>query len=267
MSRSWPTKLGSYALNASVILILVVLILPTFIVIPISFSDTDYIVFPPRGLSWRWYEEFFADEDWLRAALFSIRIGVLTTFVAVTIGTMAALAIIRGRLPAIGVMSTLVLAPLIVPNITSAIAIYLQFSHWHLSGTTLGFVLAHTVLAVPYVFIVVSSGLQRLDPSVEMAALSLGAARWRTLFEVTLPLIRPSVAAAAVFAFLASFDETVVSFFISDAETKTLTRKIFEDIDFNLSPIVAAVSTLIVICTLVLMVLPRLLTEKGRSAA
>jgi len=264
MSRIWRGYIAS-PLPGFVSLICIFLVLPTVIVIPVSFSNADYITFPPKGFSWRWYHEFFTDDDWRDATLFSLKIAFLTTICSLAIGSMAALAAVRGKLPAIGLISALVMAPLIVPNITVAIAIYLQFSSWHINGTTLGFVLAHTVLAVPYVFIVVSSGLQRLDQSVEMAALSLGATRWQTIWEVTLPLSLPSLFAAGVFAFLASFDETVVSFFLSDAQTKTLTRKIFEDIDFNLSPIIAAASTVIVVCTLVMMAAPRLLARKSHA--
>jgi mannopine transport system permease protein len=114
-------------------------------------------------------------------------------------------------------------------------------------------VLVHSALAVPYVVLVVSAALQRLPPSLEMAALNLGASRLRCFTEVTLPLIVPAVAAGAVFAFLASFDETVVSFFISGVEHKTVTRKMFEDIEFNLSPVIAAASTLFVAVTVGLM--------------
>ena len=113
--------------------------------------------------------------------------------------------------------------------------------------------LIHTALAVPYVVLVVSAALQRVPPSLEMAGLNLGATRLRCFQAITLPLIAPSIAAGAVFAFLASFDETVVSFFISGVDHKTVTRKMLEDIEFNLSPLIAAASTLFVAATVVLM--------------
>jgi mannopine transport system permease protein len=155
-------------------------------------------------------------------------------------------------------VQALILAPLIVPHIVVAIALYLQFAPWSLVGTTAGFVLAHTVLAIPYVVLIVSAALTRLDQSLEMAALNLGASPLRTFLEVTVPLTAPAIGAGAIFAFLASFDETIVSFFLSGIENKTLTRKLFEDIDFNLSPIIAAISTIIVVTTIAVMGLGQL---------
>jgi mannopine transport system permease protein len=163
---------------------------------------------------------------------------------------MAALALVRGRIPLKGAVNVLLLAPLVVPHIVVGIAVYLQYAPLGLTGSTLGFTLIHTSLAVPYVILVVSAALQRIDFSLEMAALSLGASRARTYFEIVTPLVLPAVGAGAVFAFLTSFDETVVAFFISSVGNQTLTRKLFEDIDYNLTPVIAVVSTLIVVVTL-----------------
>ena len=149
----------------------------------------------------------------------------------------------------------MLLAPLIVPHIVVAIAIYLQFAPLGLTGTWPGFVLAHTVLATPYVVLVVSAALQRVPPSLELAGLNLGGGRLRCFFEITLPLVTPAVLAGALFAFLASFDEVVVSFFLAGVEHKTVTRKLFEDIEFNLSPVIAAASTIFVLATVSLMAL------------
>lgn len=238
--------------------VLIFLILPTLLVVPMSFSATSYLRFPPSGFSFKWYQEYFSSPDWISATLFSLQIAALTMLASTVIGTMASLALVRGRVPGRETINALLLAPLIVPHIIVAIAVYLQFAPLRLTGTVLGFVLIHTALAVPYVVVIVSVGLTRLDISLEMAALNLGASRFRASVEVTIPLILPAVAAGAVFAFLASFDETVVSFFISGVEKKTVTRKLFEDIDFNLSPVIAVVSTIIVVVTIGLPLLARL---------
>ena len=156
-------------------------------------------------------------------------------------------------MPGRATVEALLLAPLIVPPIIVAIGVYLQFAPLGLTGTLLGFVLIDTALAVPYVVLVVSAALQRVPPSLELAGLNLGASRLGCFRRITLPLILPAVLAGAVFAFLASFDETVVSFFISGTEHMTVTRKMFEDIRFNLSPVIAAASTLFVIVTVGLM--------------
>jgi mannopine transport system permease protein len=201
----------------------------------------------------RWYEAYFSDPGWVDATLFSLQIALMTTVTSAVIGTMAAFSLVRGSLPGKDLISALLLAPLIVPHVIVAIAVYFQFAPLGLVGTRLGFVLIHTALAVPYVVLVVSAALQRVPPSLEMAGLNLGATRLQCFQAITLPLIAPSIAAGAVFAFLASFDETVVSFFISGVEHKTVTRKMLEDIEFNLSPLIAAASTLFVAATVVLM--------------
>jgi len=141
----------------------------------------------------------------------------------------------------------------VVPHIVIAIAVYLFFAPLRLTGTFIGFLVAHTMLSVPYVVITVTAALQRFDPALELAALNCGANRAQAFFFVVLPGIRPGVVAGAVFAFIASFDEATVAFFISGIEGKTITRKLFENIDFNLTPVIAAVSTLLTALSLLLM--------------
>ena len=235
--------------------VLVFLLVPTLIIVPMSLSPDSFLRFPPPGVSWRWYHTFFSDPDWVSATLFSVEIAASTMVTSVVVGTAAAMALVRGRLPGRSTIEALLLAPLIVPPIIVAIAVYLQFAPLGLTGTVPGFVLIHTALAVPYVVLVVSAALQRLPPSLELAGLNLGASRLTCFRRITLPLIAPSVLAGAVFAFLASFDETVVSFFISGTEQKTVTRKMFEDIEFDLSPVIAAASTVFIVATVLLMLL------------
>ena len=239
--------------RALCLVILVFLMLPTLLILPVSFSPSADLVFPPRGFSLRWYELFLSDAGWVGATLFSLGIAGLTTVCSTVVGTMASVALVRGRLPGRQTLEALLLAPLIVPHIIIAIAVYLQFAPLGLTGTRLGFVLIHTALAVPYVVLVVSAALQQLPPSLEMAGLNLGASRLRCFWSITMPLISPAILAGAVFSALASFDETVVSFFISGVEHQTITRKMFEDIEFNVSPVIAAASTVFVIGTVTLM--------------
>lgn len=239
--------------RALCLVILLFLLLPTLLILPVSFSPSDELAFPPHGFSLRWYRLFLTDPGWVDATLFSLSIAALTTACSTVVGTMASVALVRGRIPGRQTLEALLLAPLIVPHIIVAIAVYLQFAPLHLVGTRLGFVLIHTALAVPYVVLVVSAALQRLPPSLEMAGLNLGASRLRCFWSITMPLIGPAILAGAVFSALASFDETVVSFFISGVEHETITRKMFEDIEFNVSPVIAAASTLFVVGTVALM--------------
>lgn len=244
---------GEWVFRAACLFILLFLMLPTLLILPVSFSATEVLSFPPRGFSTRWYRLFLTDSDWVDSTLFSLQIAGLTTLCSVVIGTAGALALVRGRLPGKQLLEPLLLAPLIVPHIIVAIGVYLQFAPLGLTGTRLGFVLVHTALAVPYVVLVVSAALQRLPPSLEMAGLNLGASRLSCFLHITAPLIAPAILAGAVFSALASFDETVVSFFISGIEHKTVTRKMFEDIEFNVSPVIAAASTVFVVATVALM--------------
>lgn len=245
-------------------LILFFLILPTLLIIPMSLSTTSHLQFPPEGLTLNWYEAFFSDADWLAATWFSLRIAVATSLVATVIGTMAALAIERGDIPFKGVLNALSLGPMIVPHIVLGVALYLVFAPLQITGTLTGFLAAHTVLAVPFVVITVTSALKRLDPALELAALNCGANRRQSFFHITLPNIAPGVGSGAVFAFLASFDEATVAFFISDVGGKTIGRKMFEDIDFNLTPVIAAASSVTVIVSLLLIGFTHLLTKSAK---
>ncbi|MET4177383.1 mannopine transport system permease protein [Bradyrhizobium sp. LA2.1] len=245
--------IGRSLLNGFAGLVLIFLLLPTLIVIPMSLGEASYIQFPPQGLTLKWYRAYFANAEWMSATWFSLRIALATTASATVIGTLASFAVVRGNLPGARALQALTLAPLIVPHIVLAVALYLVFAPLGLTGNFVGFAIAHTMLSVPYVMMTVSAALQRIDPALELAALNCGASRAQAFWHVVLPNIAPGVAAGAVFAFLASFDEATVALFISGVEGKTITRKLFEDIDYNLTPIVAAAATVMVVLSLVLM--------------
>ena len=241
------------------------LLLPTLLIIPMSFGPEKYLEFPPRALTLKWYLEYFSDPDWIRPTLFSFRIGGLVALMATALGTMAALALVRGRVPGRDALQAVIVAPMIIPTIIKAIAVYSVFVRLKLVGTTAGFVLAHTVLAVPYVVLIVSAALYRFDPNLELAAMSLGASRFAAILRVTLPLVLPAVLTGAAFAFITSFDEATVSFFISGVRDKSLPRKLFEDIDFDVTPVVAAVASMLTALSFV--VLATLELSRLRSAA
>lgn len=260
-------NLGRWLLHGFVALVLIFLLLPTVLVVPMSLGEAAYIQFPPQGLTLKWYHAYFADADWMSATWFSLRIALATTVSATVIGTLASFAIVRGSLPGAGALQALTLAPLIVPHIVLAVALYLVFAPVGLTGNFFGFAIAHTMMSVPYVMLTVSASLQRIDPALELAALNCGATRAQAFWYVVLPNIAPGVAAGAVFAFLASFDEATVAFFISGVEGKTITRKLFEDIDYNLTPVIAAASTVMVVISLVLMGGVEWLRSRGAASA
>lgn len=257
--------LAQLTFAAAVCAVLFFLILPTLVIVPISFGTASYIEFPPRGLTLKWYLDYFRDPDWMAATWFSLKIATATTIASTVIGTLGALALVRGRLPGKDFIQALTLAPMVVPHIVMAVAIYLVFAPINLTGNFFGFLIAHTMLAVPYVVITVSAVLQRFDVTLELAALNCGATRTKAFFAVVLPNILPGVAAGGVFAFLASFDEATVAFFISGVGGKTITRKMFEDIDFNLTPVIAAVSTVLMLVSLILMTAVQMLQQRGKK--
>jgi mannopine transport system permease protein len=251
---------GLWVVTASVVLFLV---LPTLIVLPISVSGAEFLEFPPSSLSLRWYEEYLRDPGWIEPTVFSFRIAIVVTVIATITGTMAALALVRGSLRGRALLNAAIIAPLIVPVIVYAIAVLFWFGPLGWTGTLHGFVLAHTALAVPYVVLIVGAALYRVDPMLELAAMSLGAARPVAILRVTLPLVTPAVIAGAVFAFLASFDDATVSFFISGITDKSLPRKLFENVEFSVSPIVAVVSTLITAVSIALVASVRLVQQRA----
>lgn len=256
---------GRRAVDLYAWLVCLFLMVPTIIIIPMSFGPDRFLQFPPRGVSLAWYGAYFADRDWIEATLFSLQAGAIAAASATAIGTMVALSLVRGRPPGRRAIETLVVGPIVVPHIALAVALFLVFDRLGLTGTLVGFAAAHTVLALPFAIFSVLAALRRFDPALEMAARSCGASRWRAFSHVTLPQILPGIASAALFAFIISFDEAVVSFFISDIDGKTLPRKMFEDIDYDLSPVLAAVATLLTALSVVVLLAAHWIGRRGTA--
>ena len=234
------------------IIIIAWLVLPTLVIVPISFNSAPSLDFPPKGWSLQWYEKFFTDPTWLRALGNTIQIALLTTVVATTLGILAALGLAKLRFKGKALLENYFLMPMIVPGIVIAIGLYSLFLKMGLLGTILGFVFAHTVLALPLVIVNVMASLQGVDPRLEQASASLGAGRARTFFSVTLPLIVPGVTAGALFAFVTSFDEIVLSLFIQNPYLQTLPVKIFTSMTQTTDPTVAAVAVITMLTSIVI---------------
>lgn len=226
------------------ILICVYLLLPVLVIIPMSWSESMYLEFPPEGFTMQWYEKFFGDGAWMASLLSSLRVGLLSAGLSVVLGTLAALGIVRGKFPFRGAVMAVVLAPMIVPFVVVGLAVYITFLGLGLTQTTLGFVLVHTALGVPYVVINVAASLSSVDRRLEMAAMNLGASPIETFFRITLPLILPGMLAGALFAFITSWDEVVVAIFLSGPEITTLPVKMWSGIRVQIDPTIAAISTL-----------------------
>jgi len=253
MIVSRPTKI---LLVALAVLIGLWLVAPTLVVIPISFTGTSSLAFPIHSWSTQWYHQFFSDQDWIDALSLSLRLGATVALVSTVLGTAAAIGLQRARGRRMkSLVRGLLLTPLIVPGIALAIGVYAMFLDAHLTGTFLGFVLAHSVLGVPYVVITVGASLESFNTQLLHASASCGAGPVRTFFRVMLPLIAPGVLAGVLFSFVSSFDEVVMALFISSSYMKTLPIVMFESITRDSDPTVAAASTLILALSVVLIAL------------
>nr|WP_210163627.1 ABC transporter permease [Rhizobium leguminosarum] len=255
-------RLWLYAFSACAILFLVI---PTLIVIPMSFSASQYLEFPPREYSLRWYHNYFESSEWMRATFVSFRAALLTSFFATIIGTAAAYGMRVGTAWLRTPLSGFFILPLAVPSILTAIGTLFVFARLGLVNTTFGLVAAHTMLAIPFVVIVTTAGLISYDLNQEMVARSLGASRARAFFSVTLPQIKFSVITSALFAFFVSFDEVIVAMFISTGTAGTLNRKMFNALRDQVDPTIAAISTCLVGISLILLVLTQLFRPRDAN--
>ncbi|MEW6262647.1 MAG: ABC transporter permease [Thermodesulfobacteriota bacterium] len=241
--RKGLAEIGYYCLCG---LILFFLIAPLFIVIPISFSASQFLEFPPRGLSLRWYRNFFSSHEWVTGTLNSLQVAVMTSLLSSLLGIPTALALTRHRFRGGHLIHSFLISPMITPVIIVAIAIYFFFARIHLVGSVYSLALAHTVLAIPVVVVTVSASLQGFDLTLERAAMSLGANRLQTFFRVTFPLIRPGVISGMLFAFITSFDEVVIAIFVATYRSLTLPKHMWAAMRQEIDPTIAAVSTLLV---------------------
>jgi len=259
------TRRGRLWLYVLAIAVLIFLVVPTLIVIPMSFSGSQYLEFPPRDWSLRWYRSYFASPAWMQATATSLKAGVLTALVATPLGTMAAYGLLLSRFRHARLLTTLLLAPMVVPIILIGIGVFYAYVKLHLVNTLTGLVLAHTMLALPVVMMVVGAALRSFDLNQEMVARSLGATRLQAFLQVTLPQIQFTVVTAAVLAFLTSFDEIIVSLFVSGGENSTLTRNMFNALRDQVDPTIAAISTLIIVVTSLLLVFTQFVGKREKQ--
>jgi putative spermidine/putrescine transport system permease protein len=250
-----------WVLGAYCTVVGLLMLLPVLIVVPVSFSSLRSLRFPPPGWSTKWYEKLFTSPEWQLAASTSVKVAVVVTVLATVLGTMAALGLAGSRGRWVAGARGLLIAPMIIPGVIIAVGIYYVFLRWRLTESYLGFVLAHTMLAIPIVVITVSASLQNFDQQLIKASQSLGAGPVTTFRSVTLPLILPGVLTGALFAFLTSFDESIVALFLSGPGIRTLPIQIFQSVTSALEPTIAAASTLLLVLTTVLMIVFAVITH------
>lgn len=244
--------------RAAAVLVFAFLLAPLAVLVISSFNSRASLAFPPQGFSLRWYGEVLSSPGWLVSFQLSGLLALLVVITTVAIATPAGYALSRRRIPGRSVIAGIALAPLLVPEVIIALGLLYYLQGLHLINTTEGLWLAHSLIALPYALRAIMVSAAGLDPALERAAASLGAGRTRTFWTVTLPLMRPGIVAGAVFAAVTSLGEIAITALISGANTVTVPVRIFSAVQFELDPSVAAVSTLLMAASvIVLLVLDR----------
>ena len=258
--NSGPTGLALYVCVASA-----VMILPIVIVIVLAFGSGGYLKFPPDGYSLRWFAAFFGDPRWQRALWSSLLIATVACAIATVLGFFAAYAFVRGDLRGKKLLLSFMLLPIIIPHVITAIAMYFVSGPLKLVGNPLWIGLCHATIALPIVLLILLSSLQGVDVNLERAALSLGSSRVGVFTRVVIPLAFPGILSGALFAFLTSFDELVISLFLAGVRSETLPVRIWNSLHLQVEPVIAAVSAFLIAVTGAVLLLDALL-RKMRQA-
>lgn len=245
---------------------LLFLIIPVFFVIPMSFSGSRYLEFPPEQWSLRWYDHYFNSHEWMAATAISLKAAMMTTILATPIGIAAAYGLHVAETRILRWLYIALLMPLMVPIIITAIGVFFVFAKIKLIGTMTGLVLAHTLMATPFVVVTTLAGLQGFDMDQEKVARSLGLNRFWAFIKVTLPQIRPSVISGALFAFITSLDEVIIALFITGGPNSTLTKRMFTALRDEIDPTIAAISSILIVISLAIVLAATLLVGKGPRA-
>ncbi|WP_234188284.1 ABC transporter permease [Shinella sp. NM-101] len=256
-----PWRIVFHLLSAAALLFPIA---PILAVIPLSFSSNSILSYPMPGLSLRWYESIASSSRWYVALANSMIIGISATAISVVLGTMASFGLARRSGPVAAAMRVLILSPMIVPIVLVAVALYLFLAPLQLTNTMTGMILAHTVIAVPFVVIPVLTAIEQLDGNMIRAAASCGARPWTAFRRVTVPSIAPSLASGALFAFAASFDDVVIALFVAGPNQRTLPREMYSSLRETISPELIAVATIMMIFSTALFLLMQNLQRRRR---
>jgi ABC-type spermidine/putrescine transport system permease subunit I len=243
---------GGVLLSVYVWIVIAVLLVPVIAFVPMAFTASTFLSFPPQGLSLRWFEQFFASQQWLGAMIRSFGIGFATAAITLVLASLAAFAVARTRSRLGGAAFLLFLAPMMVPSLVIAIALFFLFAKISLVATNLGIIIGHTVIAMPIVFVILLATFKGHDWSLDAAATTLGAGRAQVLRRVTLPLVSSGLAVGFVTGFLQSFEELTVALFIGGGLKTTLPKQMWDGILLQVNPIIAAASVVVLIVVIMM---------------
>ncbi|MCC2653745.1 MAG: transporter permease [Microvirga sp.] len=262
MDRPRELGLASYIAVACL-----VLIAPIAIVCVLAFSGEGYLRFPPESFSLRWFSAFFGDGRWRQSLWSSFVIALIACAISTVLGFLAAYALVRGEFRAKKVLLSFMLMPLIVPHVITAIAMYFLTARFGLVGNVVWIGFCHAVVTLPIVLLILLSSMQSVDINLERAALSLGGSRLYVFRRIVIPLAFPGILSGALFAFLASFDELIISLFLAGVRAQTLPVRIWNSLHLELEPVIAAVSAFLIAVTGAVLVLDGLIRHLRSSAA
>jgi len=251
-------------------LVFTFLIAPLIVIIPLSFNAEPYFTFTsemlsldPAAFSLRWYQDILHNPQWLHSAKNSLIIAVVATLIATILGTTAALGLSQAYMPYRRVAMAVLISPMVVPLIISAAGMFFFYSKLGLAQTLPGLILAHATLGTPFVVITVTATLIGFDDTLIRAAANLGANSVTTFFKVIMPLVAPGMISGALFAFITSFDEVVVVFFLAGFEQRTIPRQMWAGIREQISPTILAVATLLVCFSILLLATIEMLRRRS----
>ncbi|SAL73433.1 ABC transporter permease [Caballeronia arvi] len=231
--------------NVVAFLVYAFILVPTLIVIPISFGGHGEMTFPPRVWSLELYHQLFTSSNWVAPILQSLKVAMFTMVASVLIGVPASYGLVRFEFPGKRFVMLLLMSPILVPVIVMSLGLYLYLSRLQMVGTTIGLVVSHVAYVTPFMMMTVMAGVKKLDPALEFATTIMGAKRRTVFLKVVLPQLKPSIFAGALFAFLVSFDEVVIAWFLTSPTTTTLPVRMYSSIQWDISPVIAAVSALL----------------------
>jgi len=239
-------RASSRALSFYIGVACLVLMMPIVIVLVLALGDQTYMRFPPDSFSLRWFATFFGDPRWQRALGSSVLIAAIACVIATVLGFFAAYAFVRSEMRAKKLLLSFMLLPIIIPHVITAIAMYFMAGPLRLVGNVFWIGLCHATIALPIVLLILLSALQGVDVNLERAALSLGSSRIGVFTKVVIPLAFPGILSAALFAFLASFDELIISLFLAGVRSETLPVRIWNSLHLQVEPVIAAVSAFLI---------------------
>jgi len=258
LERVWPMLF-----RAGCTLILIYLLLPMLAIVPLSFNAEPFFSYPIREFSLRWYYDFFHSSEWLLALKNSLLVAGSVVVLATVLGTLAALGLTLANFPLKGFIVALLISPMMVPHIITGVGLFFFFAMFNLVNTLTGLVLAHTLVATPFVVMTVSVTLANFNTNLIRAASNLGAGPVVVFRRVILPLILPGVLSGALFAFVASFDELIIAILMAGSETRTLPRQMWSGVREEVSPVITAVATMLMAFAIIAMLTTEWLRRRG----